>query len=191
MKMQRYLNSSALGARATFAPETDAGTATKSIVNPKYRGLKKDDFITHLIARHATKMKDKVTKTKVEGSDEEVETVTKVADGVDVDGLFKLAGANNLDVEKFHSQTDSHGFPGRFRMTVGNMLRAAARNRHGVYEPIGDELTWIEASPEWLSESKPIAPEFPTHNRDGSKIKKVKEPKESTEAPVDGEAAAE
>lgn len=176
------------GGDAAAAP----AEASKSIVDPKYRGKKNDDFVTALITKHATAFKEKVTKTKVEGSDEEVETKTQVPNGVDVEGLFKLAAVNNIDVAKFREQTESHGFPGRFRMTVANMLRAAARNRHGIFEPgekAKDDPIWIAASTEWLEASKPAAPKEPTHNPDGSKIKKAKPVTEPAVAPAEGEAA--
>jgi len=171
----------------TKMTDTATEAAPKSIVDPKYRGKKNNDFITQLIEKHATAYKTKVTETKVEGTDDVVKTETQVPNGVDVDGLFGLAAVNNLDVAKFHEQRDGHGFPGRFRMTVANMLRAAARNRHGIYEPgePGKHASWVEADAAWLKASRPPAPVSPTHNRDGSKIKKVKATDESAAPPAE------
>lgn len=136
-----------------------------SIVDPKYRVKKEPDFVAKLIADNATKFKTVTKKVKVEGSDETTETSEEKPDGVDVDKLFNLAKVNNIDVAKFDAQRDAHGFAGRFRMTLSNMLRAAAKQRHGLYDASGE----FQAAPaEFLEAQK--APEAPTHDRDGTKF---------------------
>ena len=185
-------------ALAVLMADTDAGSAIrtpaaeKSIVDPKYRGRKNEDWVAKLITDHATAYKEVVKKVDVEGSTEKAEVKEQKANGVDVDGLFKLAAVNNLDVAKFNDQRESHGFPGRFRMTVANMLRGAARNRHGLYAPgaEGEDPTWISAPADWLASSNPPAPKEPTQNPDGSKIVKAKPAKE-TEAAASEPATAD
>lgn len=153
------------------APVADASgapaNAGKSIIDAKYRDgrYKEGDWLAKFIAEQATKTRE-VEKKVPTGEDGgfKVEK-SNVADGIDVDALFKLAKANGIDVAKFQDQRNSHGFPGRFRMTVRNMLQAAAKRRHGVQNVGG---TWVAAPADWLSEKG--APAKPTHNQDGSKI---------------------
>lgn len=175
--MKYLMMSAGLLAMAVLASDDAAASGGKSIVDPKYR--KKDgekDFVAKLIDDNATKYKEVVKKTKVEGTDpvEYVESKEKRADGVDVDGLFTLARVNNLDVAKFEAQRENHGFPGRFRMTVSNMLRAAAKARHGLFapNPEGGDPIWHDAPKDFLAAKG--ASDEPTHNRDGSKIVKAK-----------------
>lgn len=172
MKLMHFAGIAMLACLATDAAA--AAPASKSIVDPKYRKkATEQDWVGKLIAESATKMKDKTTKVPVEGSDPPTTTdvITQVPDGVDVDGLFKLAGANSLEVSKFEAQREHPGFPGRFRMTVANMLRAAARNRHGIFNLAGE---WQDAPADWLATTNPRPPGEPTHNKDGSKIVKPK-----------------
>jgi hypothetical protein len=168
-------------AGACFAAAADTGAAaSKSIIDPKYRNKKEPDWMASQIALFATRMKTVAGKeVSVEGSNPPKTTKLpdiQKPDGVNVDALFALATINNLDVEKFRDQVGSHGFEGRFRMTVSNMLRAAARNRHGVFFPTGKggKVEWHDAPADFLANSKPPAPKEATHNKDGSKIAKAK-----------------
>jgi hypothetical protein len=139
----------------------------KSIIDPKYRVKKEPDWLANLLTAHATKFKDvSVTRPNPENPEEKITTTEPRADGIDVDALFALSIANgaNAKVEKFHAQRDSHGFAGRFRMTVRNILQAIAKQRHGLN--VNGEF--IDAPTDWLVAVK--APEAPTHKADGTKI---------------------
>lgn len=174
-------------AKTADKPKTDAPAApAKSIIDAKYRDgrYKEQDWLGGLIGSVATSTKE-VQKTVVDG-DEKKTTTETVPDGVNVDALFALAKENNLDVAKFEAQREGHGFPGRFRMTVRNMLQAAAKKRHGIRV----NGKFVEAPADWLASKD--APEKPTHTQDGTKIvipKPVKEtaPKEDK---AGGEASA-
>lgn len=155
-------------AATTTAPAaTVEGEKTnKSIINPKYRGkYKEPDFLGKTINEAATKMKTVTTK----GAEGQPDTTKKVADGVDVVALFELAKANGIDVEKFRAQQDGHGFPGRFRMTVRNMLQATTKARHGLYVMRDGHKVWVPADTEWLHANS--APATATHDREGAKVK--------------------
>lgn len=100
---------------------------------------------------------------------------TKGKEVWDLDKMFLLAEVNGIDTTtKTFTGLRETGNIGRARMTIGNMLRAAAKKRHGLYNIVGD---WVEAPEEARNEGAP------TQNRDGSKIAKVKaEPEAATEA---------
>lgn len=173
-------------AKNTKAPAKPAAAAAasegKSIINPKYKDKYKDpathDQLVKLLNQHATLTKDvKVTVTE---GDEKVTKTEKRAAGVNVDALFTIAKMNNIDVSAYEKQRDGHGFPGRFRMTVANMLRSAMAKRHGLFMPDANgKPSWVAADDDF--KSRRSAPEKPTHNRDGTKIappkaEKAKEP---------------
>lgn len=149
---------------------------TSSIVNPKYRELYKTrepDFVAQVLNDQAV---DTKTVKGKDGAEEERRGM------VNVDALFALAEANGLEVEKFRSQVGSPNFAGRFRMTVGNMLRATARKRHGlyIYDNKGKKV-WEDAPEEFLAAHN-ITGE-PTHDREGVKVPKAKAEKaEDSEA---------
>lgn len=178
-----------LASAALALAADDAAASGKSIVDPKYRKKEGDkDFVAKLIDASATKYKEVTKKTPVDGTDpvEYVETKEQRADGTDVDKLFALARMNNLDVNKFEAQRENHGFPGRFRMTVSNMLRAAAKARHGLFAPNeGGWATWTPAPRDWLDSKG--ASEEPTHTQEGTKIVKAKPT--TTEATAEPAAA--
>lgn len=157
----------------------EAAPKGKSIVDAKYRDrYKEQDWLGKFILSEVGVTKE-VSK-KVPDGDGTKTVTSKVAGGVDVDKLFTLAEKNHLDVSKFNTQRDSHGFGGRFRMTVRNMLQTVVKQRHGVYNVGG---TFVKADAEWLTAKS--APEAPTHNKDGSRIavKKVEKPaKEAVKA---------
>jgi len=165
------------------APVADASgapaNAGKSIIDAKYRDgrYKEGDWLAKFIAEQATKTRE-VEKKVPTGEDGGFKREkSNVPDGIDVDALFKLAKANGLDVAKFQDQRNSHGFPGRFRMTVRNMLQAAAKRRHGVQNVGG---TWVAAPADWLSEKG--APAKPTHEQNGTKIPVAKPAAEAAPA---------
>jgi hypothetical protein len=170
---------SAPKAAATPAPAAAPAAAKgKSIVDPKYRNKYKatdKDWLAKFLDEQATKTRDKKV-TEGDGEKQVTKTV-KVPDGVDVDALFTLAAKNHLDVKKFEAQRTSHGFGGRFRMTVRNMLQTVIKQRHGVFNTGG---TFLTAPADWLSAKG--APDKPTHNRDGSKI--AAPPKPTAAAPA-------
>lgn len=154
--------------------ETATETTHKSIVDAKYRDKykKRSEWMADLLKEHASTFKTIPAKEQVgeRGGDGFKEAVAerKVSTGVDVEALFKIGAENGLDLEKFRAQTDGHGFPGRFRMTVGNMLRNVAKQRHGFW--LNEEF--VEAPEDWLKEAG--APAEPTHEQDGTKIAKAK-----------------
>lgn len=169
--MRLFLHSFAAAALALcFAADDAAASSSKSIVDPKYRTKKEPDWLAKLIADKASTREDK-TRTVKDG--DETKTVTEtVVTGVDVDALFRLAEVNGLDVSKFEAQKGTHGFEGRFRMSLRNMLDAATRRRHGLFVPRGSTRLWVEADADWLKAKG--APEKPTHDRDNKAFPKPK-----------------
>jgi hypothetical protein len=157
------------------APAPAPASTPKSIVNPKYRGKYTEankDWLAKLLDAEATKTKDvKVTKPNPENPDEKVTVTEKRPDGVDTDALFVLAANNGLDVAKYKAQVDGHGFPGRFRMTVGNMLRKVIKQRHGMFNK---GKTFMSAPPEMLDKLGVEKGSAPTHTQTGEKIAKPK-----------------
>lgn len=163
--------------------ETEALPAKgKSIIDPKYRGkYKTPDWLGTFMAGQVTNTKT-LPATPATEATEQVGEIGKegfkpakaakaaqpervVADGVDVEKVFALGRKNGLNLDKFETQKDGHGFEGRFRMTVRNMLQTVAKQRHGLYN-LGD--TFVEAPADWLALKS--APANATHNQDGSKI---------------------
>lgn len=156
-------------AAATAAPEAEV-SVVKSIVNSKYRGkyaADQKDWLAKFIDTHATKTKS----VKVKSADGEGTETKKVPDGVDVDALHSLAEANGLDIESLKAQSGNHGYAGRARMTVRNMLQTVAKQRHGLH---GNDGQFHEADPAFLTAKS--APETPTHERDGTKKAKPSTP---------------
>lgn len=159
--------------------ETEKGVDTKSdgsIVPEKYRDRYRGDgdwlkkFINGQIV--STVMKE--VTTKAEDGTETTETVPTKKTSMDLDKLFDLASINSINArEKYEDQVERKNAPGRLRMTIGNMLRAAARHRHGLYNLEGE---WVEADADFLGD----APK--THNQDGSKIVVEKPKEESAES---------
>lgn len=161
------------------APKT-----SKSIIAEKYRDgrYKKADWLGATIGEVVNTTTERTKKVPVEGQEGAFKEVTEtVSDGVNVDRLFRLARENGLNVDKYEAQRNSHGFQGRFRMTVRNMLQAVAKQRHGII--INGEF--VAAPAGWLAEKK--APEMPTHTKTGEKIAKPKPEK----APEENAGAAQ
>lgn len=153
----------------------------KSIIDPKYRNkYKQPDWLGGVINGATNNMKtiaateasEAVGKIGEEGYKpaREAKPERTVADGVDIDKVFALGRENGLNLDKFETQRAAHGFGGRIRMTVRNMLQTVAKQRHGLMV----NGTFIEAPADWLHSKS--APTNPTHTQDGTKIAKVKEP---------------
>lgn len=147
------------------AAET-AKASGKSIIDPKYRAKYKDpDWLAQQMTTHGSTFKEVTTG---EGN---AKTTKQVPTGVDVDKVFKLARENGLDVDKYEAQRAGHGFAGRFRMTVRNMLQPIVKQRHGFWA----NGKFVEADPQFLKNTG--APSTPTHDQKGAKIAvKVEEP---------------
>ena len=164
----------ATGAAAQPAPEA-AADGGKSIINAKYRDgrykAENQDWLGKLVGEKCTTYSDRerTVKTDDEGGTKKV--TEKVADGVDVDAVFKLGRENGLNLDKYDAQRGSHGFAGRIRMTVRNMLQAEAKRRHGLVV----DGKFVSAPADWLASKG--APEKPTHNQKGEKIATPKPPK--------------
>ena len=138
-----------------------------SIIDPKYRNKYRDggDWLSNFVDGE---VKETITKEKTVTAEDGTKTVETVATNktrISMDHLFALAEANSLDVAKYKADADKPNAPGRLRMTIGNMLRAAAKKRHGLFNVAGE---WNDAPAEFIGDSEK------THNPDGSKIAKAK-----------------
>lgn len=156
-----------------------------SIIDPKYR----DRYRNRELGWFDHFMNDNVmvatSRTKTV-KDAEGNTTTEEVPGkpaIDMDKLFELAGANGVDAKgKYGDQIDAKNAAGRLRMTVGNMLRARAKARHGLYNVAGE---WVEADEAFLDGAER------TQERDGTKIPKAKPAKEAEAATEEAEESAE
>jgi hypothetical protein len=117
--------------------DVNTESTAKSIVNAKYRNKYKGDkdWLAKLLDAEATKAKT-VKVTKVVGDEKVISEETR-ADGVDIPALFVLAEKNGLNVDTYRGQEGNHGFAGRFRMTVRNMLQRVVKQRHGLFNKGG------------------------------------------------------
>jgi len=154
--------------------------STNSIIDPKYAQALKNkpkDWLGQFLDERVTEAqtREKVVKTKDDEGNvtETTETVTLKARKLDLDSLFGLCKANNIDTEAMEAQRDRKNAPGRIRMTLGNQLRAAAKHRHGLYDADGE---WHEADADFLGEAER------THERDGTKIVVAKPESDDAEA---------
>lgn len=136
-----------------------------SIIDEKYRDrYREPDWVGQMINKDATETIMKTVKVKdEEGNVTGEEEVPTKKSKLDLDKLFKICEVNKIDYAKFDEQRDNPNAPGRIRMSVGNMLRAAARRRGGLYDINGD---W-QLAPAELMDGKE-----PTETPDGEKIKK-------------------
>lgn len=151
-------------------------TAPKSIIDPKYRDKYKGekDWLSKFIDDNATTAVMKTKVTKAEDGSETSEEIDTGKRQLDLDKLFDLADANGIDARgRYGEQVSNAGAPGRLRMTVGNMLRAAARKRHGLNDINGE---WNDADAAFIGDSER------SEERDGSKIAKAKAEKEAEAA---------
>lgn len=166
-------------------PEVSADApkaAAKSIIDPKYRlKYKTPDWLAQLLLDHTSKTKDvparaaseQVGKIGEEGyKPAKAATEAKtVNDGVDVDKLFALATENGLAsrIGKFEAQKGGHGFEGRIRMTIRNMLQPVVKQRHGLVV----NGTFVSAPEDFLRKIGVLEGQKPTHTQDGTKIAKA------------------
>lgn len=146
-----------------------------SIIDPKYRNKYRGDgdWLSKFID---DQVKAPVVKEKTVTNEDGIKTTEMVETKqtrISMDHLFALAEANSLNVEKYKADADKPSAPGRLRMTIGNMLRAAARKRHGLFDYTG---TWHDAPAEFIGDSEK------TQNPDGSKIAVAKAETETVEA---------
>lgn len=164
----------------TDAPAT-AVAKGKSIIDPKYRGkYKTPDWLAQLLL-------DNTSNTKVIPAKEARDAVGKIGeeghkpaqvaapertvnDGVNTDKLFKLANENGLNTTKFEAQKGSHGFEGRIRMTIRNMLQSVVKQRHGLVL----NGTFVPAPQDFLTKAGILEGAKPTYTPEGVKIAKVK-----------------
>lgn len=138
----------------------------KSIIDPKYRdkySADARDFVGSVIDDSCTTAVTKDKTVKDEDGNETTETVTLKRREMDLDLLFTMAENNAIDVSKYRDQADRKNAPGRLRMTLGNMLRARAKRRHGIYDASGE---WHDAPEDFLDGAER------TEEKDGTKIKK-------------------
>lgn len=135
-----------------------------------YKGAQ--DWVKDFINGEVLDVVHKEVTTKNEDGTETTETVATSKTSVNMDRLFALAETNNLNVDKYKADVEKKNAPGRLRMTIGNMLRAAARKRHGLYSIAGE---WNDAPAEFIGDTEV------KEDRQGNKIAKVK-PEEETEA---------
>lgn len=174
--------------------------ATKSIIDPKYRNKyrgDKDWLAKTIDANVTTRMTKEKTSKNEDGSPGPIEIVELKQTRIDMDKLFSLADVNGIDARaKYGDQADRKNAPGRLRMTIGNMLRATAKRRHGLFVPdpeSEDGKKWLDADENFVNGAEK------TEHPDGSKIAKAKAqagddaPKASEEAgddaPTEEEAA--
>lgn len=156
---------------ATTEAPAPAATEAKSIVSAKYRNKYKGatrDWLAQYLFDNATKTKDvTVTKPSADNPDEKVTTTEKRPDGIDTGVLLTLCDANGGQkvTDKLRGHESDHGFAGRCRMTIGNVLRRVAGERHGI---VGVDGNFVPAPTAFLTQIG--AGEKPTHNPDGSKI---------------------
>lgn len=138
---------------------------SKSIIDPKYRGNRDKDWLATFVDEQVRVPVMKTVKTKDEEGnvtgEEQVPTTKSV---VDLDKLFALCAANNVDAERMKEQVDRPNAPGRIRMTLGNSLRAACKRRHGLYDL---DKNWVAAPAEFLDGAEL------KENPDGSKLAKT------------------
>lgn len=135
-----------------------------SIIGEKYRDRyspENRDFVGSIIDASCTSAvtKDKVTKD--EDGNEVTETVVLKRRELSLEALFSMAESNGIDTAKYREQADRPNAPGRLRMTLGNMLRARAKRRHGIYDSEG---TWHDAPADFIDGAEK------TEEPDGTKI---------------------
>lgn len=144
--------------------DTTAVAENKSIIGEKYRGkyTGAGDWLAAMIDGQVQVPEFKNKTTKDEDGNETTKSVATGQKPVDITKLFALAAANGIDAEeRYGDQIERPNATGRLRMTIGNMLRARARKRHGLNDLEG---TFIEADADFVGEHPK------TQHPDGSKI---------------------
>lgn len=145
-----------------------------SIIGEKYRDRyspENRDFIGSVIDDTCTTAVTKDKTTKDEDGNEVTETVTLKRREMNLESLFAMAEANGIDTAKYRERADRPNAPGRLRMTLGNMLRARAKRRHGIFDAEG---TWHDAPADFIAGAEK------TEEPDGTKIA-VAKPSEEAE----------
>lgn len=163
---------------------TTEAAVSKSIIGAKYRDGYKgaEDWLSSTIdANVRTPVMKTEVKTAEDGTKTEVEVETAKT-AVDLSKLFALAIANHLDIEKYRGDVGKVNAAGRLRMTIGNMLRAKAKKRHGMFVLVEGGSEWVDAPADFYGDQPK------TENTDGSKIVVAKAP--ATEEGVDNSAEA-
>jgi hypothetical protein len=170
---------------------TEAAKDVKTVVD-RATFASAGDWINRIFAEFATDTSDAVeavaavAEVKNEAGDVTQEAVPAIrgkagTTKINADAVEALAVANAVTIKE-------GGYPndGMLRMNVGNMLRAAARKRHGLNLPTEDGLAtsksdyvFVEAPDDFTVNDEK------THNADGSKIAKAK----PAEAPTADETA--
>lgn len=136
----------------------------KSIIDPKYRGKRDSDWLASFIDEQVKEAVMKTVKVKdEEGNVVSESQVPSAKTAVNLDKLFQLCDANNIDASKMKEQVDRPNAPGRIRMTLGNSLRAASKRRHGLFNLDGE---WVDAPAEFLGDAER------KEERDGTKVAK-------------------
>lgn len=111
-----------------------------SIVDSKYAKKYREggDWTSRFIDDQTNVPVTREKTRKGEDGQETTETVTLKRTQLDLDKLFELARANHIDAESHRGQIGRTNAPGRLRMTLGNMLRAAARRQLGLRDLEGE-----------------------------------------------------
>ncbi len=154
---------------------TDEKTATGNVVkNTAFKS--KNDWINAMLNKHATDQNVGEVKAVAEVKDKEGKVTTpavrgkKGKDVANIDALKAIAAENHLTVKDYPN-------PGMYRMNIGNMLRAAARKRGGLFF----SGKWANAGKG--SEGDQFVTNDPlTEKRDGTKIAKKAPAKEADTA---------
>jgi len=104
--------------------DTAEQTESKSIIPDKYKGKYKgaEDWLSEFITEQAFD----------QAADKEGKAVGKPI--LNLEKLFNLAEANNINCSAYRKQADRPNAPGRLRMTIGNMLRSRAKKRLALYD---------------------------------------------------------
>lgn len=151
---------------APVAEVANEASTKKSIVDPKYRnrykGEEAKDFVSKFIEEQC-----RVASTDGKSS---------VFDTGKLFDLALLNGGKQAKVDKLKTQEGGRGYGPRMRMTLGNVIRASARKRHGVVALDGN---FHEVDAAFKEKHAKFMKDQPTLNPDGSKIKK-----ESASAPA-------
>ncbi len=159
---------------------TETAKTGNVVSNTKFKS--EGDWIKGLMAEHcviagvgAVEAVPAVEEVKDEDGNVTTEAVAAVRgkkgkDEINEDAITALAVANGVVVKE-----GGYPNPGSLRMNVGNMLRAAARKRHGLNVPTSEGL--IDGEVEFEFSDAPDdfeVSETKTHNPDGTKIAPVK-----------------
>lgn len=138
-----------------------------SIIDPKYKGRPaKADWLTDFLNRHASNAAHKTVKVPAtEDTPAREDLVATGKFSTNLGKLFAIAEANGFPAtEKYGDQVERKNAVGRLRMTIGNVLRATAKKRGGLYDA---DKNFVDADDAFMGGNAP------THNPDGTKIPKA------------------